>query len=189
MTDTGTVLREKEAKLEARAKRARSTLESLETQLDEVRTALKVLVSMGLAEAPAELPGDGASGSDALNEKQAAVIAMVPEGEDKAQPPKHIIDALAVIGPDLNGDYVRTVLWRAAKRGIIHNKNGLYWREKEEASGLPPEASNSLGPVTGRRTPSSSIPSEGSIPSRLHRKQKNPAPAQLGGGSAIDQEA
>lgn len=164
MTDTGTVLREREAKLEVRTRKARASLESLETELNEVRTALKVLVSMGLAEAPATMADDAPS-ADALSENQAAVIAMVPQGEDAAQPPKTIIELVNLIGPELNGDYVRTVLWRAAKRGIIHNKNGLYWREKEEAPGLPPEASESLGPVTGRREPSSSTPSEGSIPS------------------------
>jgi hypothetical protein len=164
MTDTGTVLREKEAKLEGRVKKARATLESLETELNEVKTALKVLVSMGLAEAPAALQDDG-GGADALNQNQAAILAVVPEGQDDALPPKALIDKLAFRGMEMNGDYVRTVLWRLAKRGAIYNANGLYWRNKEEAPGLPPEASNSLGPVTGRREPSSSIPSEGSIPS------------------------
>lgn len=167
MTDTGTVLREKEAKLEARVKKARVTLESLETELTEVRTTLKVLVSMGLAEAPADLHDDGPSGTDALSENQSAVIAVVPQGEDQARPPKHIIDMVNLIGPELNGDYVRTVLWRLAKRGIIHNTNGLYWREKEEAP-AEAEASSSKGPV-GREggyppsTPEGSIPS-GSTP-------------------------
>jgi hypothetical protein len=165
MTDTGTVLREKEAKLETRVKRARATLESLETQLGEVRTTLKVLVDMGLAEAPADLHDGADGGAETLNENQSAVVATVPEGEDNALPPKGIIDKLEFRGTNLNGDYVRTVLWRLAKRGAIHNKNGLYWRDKEEASGLEPEASDSLG-LHGGEAPSSSRSPEGSIPSR-----------------------
>lgn len=164
MTDTGAVLREKEAKLAAKVRRARLTLESAETELNEVRTALKVLVGMGLAEAPAEL-AEGAAAPDALNDNQAAVIAMVPDSEERAQQPKQIIETLALIGPELNGDYVRTVLWRAAKRGIIHNKNGLYWRDKEEAPGCKPEASDNSGPVDGSQGAAWHHSPEGSIPS------------------------
>lgn len=163
MSETATLLREKEASLDRRVSRLRGSLEKAEAELAEVRTALKVLIGLGLVEEEqGQSEPDG--GNEALNENQSAVLSCVPFGEENAVAPKTIIDTLEFTGQALNGDYVRTVLWRAAtKRNLIRSKNGLYWRDKEEAP-AEAEASRNSGPVGRERGYPPSTP-EGSTPS------------------------
>jgi hypothetical protein len=74
---------------------------------------------------------------------------------------------------DISADYVRTTLWRLAKRGVIESNNGLYWRVsaqeafgKTEAPGAQtPEASEVSGLADGSQGRATHLDPEGSIPS------------------------
>jgi len=187
MTDPVVALRDKEARLEARLKKARAAVERDESELEEVRTALRQLAKLGLISG--EDDDDQGPFAGDINAAHSAILSCVPYGEEFAIAPKEVVAMLQAGGGfEQSADYVRTALWRmATKKRIIESKNGLYWRpavELAEANvnrnvkapdASTSEASNGSGLDTGRGTGFPSTPPGGSIPpSSTHPR---PAPA------------
>lgn len=166
-------IREKFLKSEQRVRRAESALEKAKQEHEELAVTVRTLIRHGL------IADEGTAGRHApeaadMNEAQSVVLSFVPKGEANAASPKEIISELHNAGrEDLSGDYIRTTLWRFAKRGALKSVNGLYWWPSvtgqveivEAPDTLVSEASINTGPVTGRGTGFPSTPPEGSIPS------------------------
>jgi hypothetical protein len=163
-------LKQKHAKARAKLDKLRASMAAAEKDFDELDTALNVLTKHGYIEDEAH-PAAGIGAAVATNETHMYLLKFVPEGEIGAIAPKEVADIVRSTGRnDLDPDYIRTVLWRLAQRGILMNKDGRYWRPKKDEApdAEASEASNSMGPV-GREggyppsTPEGSIPS-GSTP-------------------------
>lgn len=164
-------------KADSKVKRLESALAAARDERDELATTMRVLIKHGYMPDDADLPVVTPKTGD-MNERQLLVYSSVPIGEQRAIAPKLITEALHADGyVEITADYVRTTLWRLGQRNTLQVRNGLYWREPDEAEKVEapgaetPRASEELGPVTGRErgyppsTPEGSIPS-GSTPSR-----------------------
>jgi hypothetical protein len=127
MTDAVSLLREKQSKLAARVRKARASLKTVEDELDEVETALRVLLKMGLSP-NVEEESAAVTTVDSASRAQAAVMAAVPVGEDGALAPKEVQAIVLRRGIFVSGNYVRTTLWRMARRGQLASANGRYWK-------------------------------------------------------------
>jgi hypothetical protein len=161
---------EKRTKAQTRVKSLETKLAAARKDFDELDVAVNVLTKHGYIEDEAH-PAAGIGAAVATNETHMYLLKFGPEGEIGAIAPKEVADIVRSTGRnDLDPDYIRTVLWRLAQRGILMNKDGRYWRPKKDEApdAEASEASNSMGPV-GREggyppsTPEGSIPS-GSTP-------------------------
>jgi hypothetical protein len=169
-------LKDKLSKAEAKVIRTRTAYETAVRERDEFHVAMKVLIKHGYIQEEGSAPygvfekATGA-GTVALNEDQTLVLDSVPYGEQFATPPRDVVNIIHAGGrDDLSGDYIRTTLWRLARRDILKSANGLYWRPLTSENVEAPdahatEASDDLGPVTGRGRVFPAKPPEGSIPS------------------------
>jgi hypothetical protein len=160
-------LKQKHAKAQAKLDKARANLIAAQKDFEELDTALNVLTKHGYID-DEDTKASGPSASVAPNETHAFLLRFVPAGEIGAIAPKEVADMVRSHGrDDLDPDYIRTVLWRLAQRGVLMNKDGRYWRpRKDEAPDAETsEASNSTGPVTGRERGYPPSTPEGSIPS------------------------
>lgn len=118
-------LREKRDKAEARVRRTKANHEAAVRDFEELDCAYTVLIKHGYIKDAAGHEPAGA----AMNETQALVLSCVPYGEVFAIAPKDVANMLHARGrDDITADYVRTTLWRLAKREILKSEGGLYWR-------------------------------------------------------------
>jgi hypothetical protein len=166
-------IREKFLKSGQRVKRAESALEKAKFDHDELAVTMRTLIRHGLIEDEDSTGRDVPTAAD-MNEAQSVVLSFVPKGESAAASPKDIISELHNAGrDDLTADYIRTTLWRFAKRGALKSDNGMYWwppaATKAEIVAAPDaetsEADNaSAGPLGGERGFPPTTP-EGSNPS------------------------
>jgi hypothetical protein len=124
MSETIAILRDKRAKLSAKVAKMASALETARAELSDTETAIKVLVQMGLApdidsDTPAAAP---------VTESQEAILSVLSDKPHEGMSPRQVLAALDFRGTPMNADYVRTALWRLAKRGTIATANSTYWK-------------------------------------------------------------
>lgn len=188
MTATETVANDLQARLsraETRVKKCESALESAKLERDELAIAVRVLLKHGHIVVDHISPVQAKIGD--LNETQNLVLLSVPANSARAVAPKDVTQQLHALGyPDISADYVRTTLWRLAKRQLLANDNGLYWRTSgDEAENVaapdaraPRAVNESTGPV-GREGGYPPSTPEGSIPSGSTQSLSDEARAML----------
>lgn len=163
MADALEVLQAQCEKLTAKVDRLRSGLDAAESELSDTQTALRVLSKLGVT---ASVPDADISN---LSDAHATIVEVVPYGKARGLAPKDVWYKLNAAGEtEMSADYVRTTLWRLAKKGELGSADGVYWRETEQeieaSDDHSPEASNGTGPV-GRENGFPPTPPEGSTPS------------------------
>ena len=124
MTDTISILREKRAKLAAKVAKTAAALDAAQSELDETETAIRVLVKMGLA--PDE--DTDATANVGVTHGQELILSVLSDMPEQGMSPRAVLLALKAKGNALSADYVRTALWRLAKRNAIATANSMYWR-------------------------------------------------------------
>lgn len=155
VTDTITILREKRAKLAAKVAKTAAALDAAQSELDETETAIRVLVKMGLA------PDEDAEASSNLGvtHGQELILSVLSDVPEEGMSPRAVLLALKARGNALSADYVRTALWRLARRNAIATANSLYWRlpsagsqqtEKPESNKTPDVVTPGVSIVDGR---------------------------------------
>ena len=126
------------AKAQARMKRAEATFGAAKKDFDDLDVALSVLRKHGYLPADPHQPApkSAGSGEEPLNDNYLLMLRHIPFRADWAVAPKYVTGEVHKKGrEDLSADYIRTALWRMAKRGILESNDGRYWRpRKEEAS-------------------------------------------------------
>lgn len=176
-------IRAKFDKSAQRVKRAESAWLKAKHEHEELAVTWKTLIRHGLIDdidAPAQTRETDAD----MNDDQSVVLGFVPKGQPFALSPKEVVTELHDSGrDDLSADYVRTTLWRFAKRGVLKSESGLYWwpsaasRAEDVAA---PDAktsgadNGSVGPHGGGSGFPSTSP-EGSIPSGSTQVRRHPA--------------
>lgn len=124
VSDTISILREKRTKLAAKVAKTAAALDAAQTELDETETAIRVLVKMGLAaDEDIETPANAN-----VTHGQEQILSVLSDAPERGLSPRAVLLALRAQGVALSADYVRTALWRLAKRGAIATANSNYWR-------------------------------------------------------------
>lgn len=138
MVEPVALLKDKRAKLAARVKKAQAALDAAKAELDETETAIRVLVRMGLA-TDDETPTPS---GPPITEAQKLVLSALETDPDKGRSPKEVLEVLKSKGVEMNPDYVRTALWRLAKRELVSTANSVYWKVTSTGDGANPSPKN-----------------------------------------------
>jgi len=133
MADHLEILREKLKKAEARASRARKTLESAEKEVVDFSTALRVIEGL-----TAENNGSSVSESAAPTaDRQNKIAQIVPTGAENSISPVDLFPAYTkASGDGISIDTFRTTIWRmkgkdyqvAGETYTIHGERHGYWK-------------------------------------------------------------
>ena len=135
MTDTLVILKERIAKAEAKAVRARKSLENAEKELSDLTTTLRVMRELA---GESEI-SDSPNGSVAVSARQQQIIDLLNVGFDNSVSPVELFRAYSAQHDDnISIDTFRTTLWRMKKekREIpvgtqnyrVESDGGRYWK-------------------------------------------------------------
>lgn len=139
MTDTVAILRDRLAKGEAKVARLRKQLESAETEVSDVQTALRVLDQL-LNQSTSE--SGGGDGSTTLA-RQNDIVSFLPEGRENATAPADLYETFKSLSfEQINIDTFRTTIWRMkgkvytlqGRKWVVEGDNGNYWKRAVEDS-------------------------------------------------------
>jgi hypothetical protein len=119
VSDELAILEAHAEKLEKRAERLRAQATSAETELEEVRTAIRVLERL---RTPA---GEAAAPTGRVRQE---VITHLPPNPTSAKTPHEIWQALSDVGVSTSQANVRTILSRLVESGTAAKTDGKYWR-------------------------------------------------------------
>ena len=130
MTDHIETLKERLKKAEAKASRARKSLESAEKEASDLATALRVMQGI-----TSENNKSGGSDSPAPTaDRQLKIAEIVPIGAEHAISPVDIFPSYkASTGDDINIDTFRTTIWRM--KGKVYEVGGMTYTIHGERHG------------------------------------------------------
>lgn len=149
MTDHVAIIKGKIEKAESRVLRYRKSLESAESELRDLHTALRVLegIASGVEGVASSVPSTMG--------RQLEILRLLTVGREKGQPPADLYKSyIRLGGEDITIDTFRTTIWRMKDRvfemhgaqWVVHGDGGNYWREPlEEPERDPPEADRQPG--------------------------------------------
>ena len=136
MENAVALLREKVSKAEVKLLRAQKTMETAQTELADLRTALRVFETITGSGASAA----GSSGpSAAVLDRQACIVDLLKIGREQGVPPAELYEAYVGLGSEeISIDTFRTTIWRMKDR-LYEGKNGAlfvvyadagrYWKQ------------------------------------------------------------
>lgn len=141
MTDHVAILRSKIEKAESKVQRYRKSLESADSELSDLVTALRVIE--GIAN---DTDSNGA-GTTTTMTRQLDIVRLLGVGRAKGQPPADLYASYCLIGSeDIKIDTFRTTIWRMKDQEfeteggsyIVYGDSGNYWKEQVEEQIIPP---------------------------------------------------
>lgn len=113
-------------KLLAKVEKAEKALESARSELADTDAALRVLANIADDSGTSEAKGQQ---SDAVSERQANILHILPEDADAGLEPKVLHAKYCFNFPidDVSLDVLRTTVWRMKDRGNLHTQDGRLW--------------------------------------------------------------
>lgn len=153
MTDHLSILRDRIEKAESKVRRYQKSLETAESELSDLETALRVFE--GIANG-----GDSnGAGTPSTMGRQLEILRLLTVGREKSQAPAELYKTYTYVGSeDITIDTFRTTIWRMKDKvfdadgseWVVHGDSGNYWKEPlEEPERDPPdpELEGSSGPL------------------------------------------
>ena len=132
MTDHLSILRDRIEKADSKVQRYKKSLETAESELSDLITALRVLEGITNG-------GDSnGSGTPATMGRQLEILRMLSVGRDEAQSPADLYKTYSDVGSeDIAIDTFRTTIWRMKDKTFeadgsvwgVHGDSGNYWKE------------------------------------------------------------
>jgi hypothetical protein len=138
MSDHLSILKDRLAKAEAKVQRHKKSLESAESELSDLMTAMRVMEEIANG-------GDSnTAGTPTTIGRQLDIVKLLPVGRKKGASPADLYASYNLYaGENITIDTFRTTLWRMKDKSfemdstefVVHGDAGVYWKEHA----LPPE--------------------------------------------------
>ena len=186
MSDVISSLEAQLAKLAAKIEKHEKVLEASRSEQADITTAIRVLRN---------LTGSGddnqssAIATPAVAKRQENILGLLQEGRANGSTPAHLLANYSLLYEDIPADTFRTTLWRMKGKRFklpngdwaVQGEDSVYWKEKFEAPGGEPGASNAYGrvaelevPARSEQRPNASGENVGSSPTPPSPVQVNP---------------